>query len=61
MKIKREHIGMLFMVTFVGLYFLLENFIGEEAVSHYLSRFIVVWLLIAFSVGQYSMKFPKSF
>jgi hypothetical protein len=58
---KREYFGMLFMIAFVGLYFLLESFIGEEAISHYLSRFIVVWLLIAFSIGQYSMKFPKAF
>jgi hypothetical protein len=58
---KREYFVMLFFGFFIGMYFLLDFLIGEEAVSHYLSRFIVIWLLIAVSVGQYSMKFPKAF
>jgi len=57
---KREYFGMLFIITFVVLIFVTEYFIGEK-VYDYLSKFIVVWLMIAFQVGQYSMRFPKAF
>ncbi len=57
---KREYFGMLFILGFVLLIFLAEYFIGEK-VYDYLSKFIVVWLMIAFQVGQYSMRFPKAF
>lgn len=57
---KREYFGMLFIITFVVLIFITEYFIGEK-VYDYLSKFIVVWIMIAFQVGQYSMRFPKAF
>jgi len=60
-RMKREFFGMLFLIAFIGVYFLSVNFLGEEDTIHYLSRFIVIWILIAFYVGQYSMKFPKAF
>jgi hypothetical protein len=58
---KREYFGMIFFVVFVAAIFVCNYFFGEEIVADKLSRFIVVWVLIGFSVGQYSMKFPKSF
>jgi hypothetical protein len=58
---KREYIGMLFFITFVGLIFILEYFFGEKVVMDNLSRYIVVWIVLGFTVGQYSMKFPKAF
>ena len=57
---KREYFGMLFILGFVLLIFLTKYFIGEK-VYDYLSKFIVVWLMVAFQVGQYSMRFPKAF
>jgi len=58
---KRELFAALFLMVFVGLYFLAVVILSEEEVMYYLSRFIVVWLLLAFYIGQYSMKFPKAF
>ena len=57
---KREYFGMLFFLIFVCLIFVVEYFIGEK-VYDYLSKFIIVWLMIAYQVGQYSMRFPKAF
>ena len=57
---KREYFGMLFFLIFVCLIFVIEYFIGEK-VYDYLSKFIIVWLMIAYQVGQYSMRFPKAF
>jgi energy-coupling factor transporter transmembrane protein EcfT len=57
---KREYFGMLFIIVFVLLVFLAEYLIGEE-VWNYLSQYIVIWILVAFYAGQYSMKFPKAF
>lgn len=52
---------MLFIVVSVALIFIAEYIFGDEAVFDNLSRFIVVWILIGFYAGQYSMKFPKAF
>ena len=57
---KREYVAMLFFVIFISLIFITEYFFGEK-VYDYLSKFIVVWLMIAYQVGQYSMRFPKRF
>lgn len=58
---KREYFGMIFIIVFVGLIFAAEYIFDEEAVWENLSRYIVIWLLIAYFAGQYSMKFPKAF
>jgi hypothetical protein len=58
---KREYFGMLFMISFVALIFVAEYFFGHEKVMDNLARFIVVWILMGFQVGQYSMRFPKAF
>ena len=58
---KREYFGMLFILVFVLLIFLAEYLFGEEKIEHYLSVFIVIWVLLGFYVGQYSMRFPKAF
>ncbi|WP_395043772.1 hypothetical protein [Flavobacterium sp.] len=58
---KREYFGMLFIVFFVASIFIGIYFLGDEKVEHYISTFIVVWVLLGYYVGQYSMRFPKGF
>ena len=58
---KREYFGMLFIIAFVALIFIAATILGDEVVFDNLSRYIVIWVLIGFYVGQYSMKFPKAF
>ena len=58
---KREYFGMLFIVAFVALIFIAEYFFGEKTVMDNLSRYIVVWICVGFTIGQYSMKYPKAF
>jgi hypothetical protein len=58
---KREYFGMLFIIVFVALFFIAEYFFGEEKVMENLNRFIVIWVLLGFYAGQYSMRFPKTF
>lgn len=58
---KREYFGMLFIIAFVVLIFIATTIFGDEMVFDNLSRFIVIWVLIGFYAGQYSMKFPKAF
>ena len=58
---KREYFGMLFIVVFVAMIFLAIFIFGNDKVMDNLSRFIVVWILVGFQVGQYSMRFQKAF
>ena len=58
---KREYFGMLFIIVFVCSIFVAEYFFGKEKIEDYLSTFIVVWVILGFNVGQYSMRFPKAF
>ncbi|NBU80836.1 MAG: hypothetical protein EBS55_04225 [Flavobacteriaceae bacterium] len=58
---KREYFGMLFIIAFVASIFIAEEFFGEEKVTHWLSSFIVVWVLMFIYAGQYSMRFQKAF
>jgi hypothetical protein len=58
---KREYFGMLFLICFVGFIFLAEYLFGQEKIENYLVSFIVIWVLIGYYVGQYSMRFPKAF
>ena len=58
---KREYFGMLFMIFSIAIILGVDYFFGEEIMTEYLSKFIVIWLLVAFQVGQYSMRFPKAF
>ena len=58
---KREYFGILFLIGFVALIFVAEYFFGEDKVMDNLARFVVVWIMLGFQVGQYSMRFPKAF
>lgn len=58
---KREYFGMIFILISVALIFIAGAIFGNEAVFDNLSRFIIIWILIGFYAGQYSMKFPKAF
>ena len=38
------------------------SYLFEQAqIDNIVNKFIIIWLLIAYYVGQYSMKFPKKF
>ncbi len=58
---KREYVGMLSMLAFVAVFFIAGYFFGEEVVMDNLARYIVVWLVLFYFIGQYSMRFPKRF
>ena len=58
---KREYFGMLFILAIAILIITTSYFFGEENIAVILHRFIVIWILIAFQVGQYSMRFPRAF
>lgn len=58
---KREYFGILFILVFIASIFIAEYFFGEAKVTNWLSSFIVIWVLLAFYAGQYSMRFPKAF
>ncbi len=52
---KREYFGMLFIIIFTAIWFILDYFFGTEKLMNY----IVIWVLCSFYAGQYSTKFPK--
>ncbi len=52
---------MLFIIAFACGIFLADSIFGDERVTNYLSTYIVVWVVLGFNVGQYSMRFPKAF
>lgn len=58
---KREYIGFIFMlitvIILIGASYIFEQTKIDETVN----KFIIIWLIIAYNVGQYSMKFPKRF
>ncbi len=58
---KREYFGMLFLIAFVASIFIADSFSEEGKVAGWLSNYIVVWVMIAFYAGQYSMRYPKKF
>lgn len=58
---KREYFLILLIFISVAVIFIIGFFFELEVVFSFISRFIVIWLLIAFYAGQYSMKFPKAF
>ncbi|WP_181368975.1 hypothetical protein [Flavobacterium pallidum] len=57
---KREYFGMLFIIIFTGI-LILSDYLFGGAAWDYFQKYIVIWVLIAFYAGQYSMKFPKAF
>lgn len=58
---KREYFAMIFIMSFVALIIGAGYVFGDDVVYEYLSTYIVVWILVGFYAGQYSMKFPKAF
>ncbi len=48
------------MVIFVGVILTADYIFGEAIFTDYLGKYCVIWILIAYYVGQYSMKFPKA-
>lgn len=58
---KREFVLAFFLILSVGIVFSAEYIFGEEKIMTILNNYIVFWLMIAFYLGQYSMRFPKRF
>mgnify|MGYP003609070114 CR=1 FL=1 len=58
---KREYFGMLIILVFVLLIFLIDYLFGKGVVEKYLFGFSPVLILLIFRAGQYSMRFPKAF
>ena len=58
---KREYFGMLTILLFVLLIFLIDYLSGKEVVEKYLFNFSPVLILLIFRAGQYSMRLPKAF
>jgi len=58
---KREYFTALFLIIFVVLILTAEYIFGSEVIEQNLYRFIVIWVLLVFFLGQYSTKFPKAF
>lgn len=58
---KREYIGMIFLlltlIILIGATYIFE----QTKIDDIVTKFIIVWLFIAYLIGQYSMKFPKKF
>ena len=58
---KREYFGMLVMLVIVVI-ILLSGYLFEQfIVKDILNRYIIIWFVLVFYLGQYSMRFPKQF
>ena len=57
---KREYFLGIMLLVFIAIYFTAIYFIGYEKTKDITHDFFLVWVLIAYNVGQYSMKFPKA-
>ena len=58
---KREYIGLIFILATVIILIGASYIFEQTDIDAIVNKFIIIWLLIAYSVGQYSMKFPKKF
>jgi TM2 domain-containing membrane protein YozV len=58
---KREYVGLLFLLITVVIILGLGYLYEQQKVENIISRFIIIWLIVAYYVGQYSMRFPKRF
>ena len=58
---KREYVGFIFLLTTVIVLIVASYVFEQTKIDDIVTKFIVIWLLIAYYVGQYSMKFPKRF
>jgi hypothetical protein len=58
---KREYIGIIFLLSTVIILIGAGYIFEQTKIDDIVTKFIIIWLLIAYYVGQYSMKFPKKF
>lgn len=56
---KREHFTGIFITISAILILGSRHLLEVEQVENIINNFIIVWLMIAFYLGQYSTKFPK--
>ena len=52
---KREYFGGIFILVFTLFYLASGHFLGYDVISKY----IIIWVLVAYFAGQYSTRFPK--
>jgi hypothetical protein len=55
----QRYFAILFIILAGGLLLGLNYFIGEQLVSYWSARLLIIWILIGFYLGQYSSTFPK--
>ena len=58
---KREYVGMIFLISTIIILIGGSYIIEQTKIDEFVNKFIIVWLFIAYLIGQYSMKFPKKF
>ncbi|CAM3756314.1 hypothetical protein FLGE108171_13710 [Flavobacterium gelidilacus] len=58
---KREYVGIIFLLITVIILIGGSYIIEQTKIDGIVNKFIIIWLLIAYQIGQYSMKFPKKF
>uniref|UniRef100_UPI004049DC6C hypothetical protein n=1 Tax=Flavobacterium sp. TaxID=239 RepID=UPI004049DC6C len=58
---KREYIGMIFLLVTVIILIGGSYIFEQTKIDNLVNKFIIIWLLLAYQIGQYSMKFPKKF
>ena len=58
---KREYVGMICLLSTVIILIGGSYIIEQTKINEFVNKFIIVWLFIAYLIGQYSMKFPKKF
>ena len=58
---KREYFGMLFIVIITAFLITADYIFEEKIVADLVNRYVIIWILAAFYIGQYSMKYPKAF
>lgn len=58
---KREYFTFIFLALTVVSILIAKYFISYDLLKENVLRFMVIWVLVAFLVGQYSMRFQKAF
>lgn len=58
---KREYVAFIFLLTSVIILIGAGYIFEQTKIDDIVNKFIIIWLIIAYQIGQYSMKFPKKF
>ena len=55
----QRYFAIIFIITTGVLLLSLNYFLGEEKVTYWSARLLIIWVLLGFYLGQYSSKYPK--